>query len=333
MVVYFDKTNLESYISSYSDERFSSTFKTIRNHLNVQFNFSKEEIKASDRSEAIMKFLGQLMQGRSNLNIKFDPEVYPERPVKSNLHSRIIHKPRAIMLLENEELSPCKEVGACVVGGVGEEVDTLNTFYLGNDGDGYDRKFIVGDTDPDAKLTCWDDLHQYTLPFYDLIISDRYILKCDEHTFRNNFAKFLEVMHKGRAVKTNIVLLTQLQDQMYGWTYEKIRGIVSEVTREATGKAANFTLVWSRDPDIIKHDRNIFTNYQWLFSGNSLIYFGANNSVLANGCTLVVSSLASKNNRKCAEGLLEDMQEGIEKALKNNPDMIQGDKKSNFLTF
>ena len=334
MTIFFDKNNLESFISSYSDDRFGGAFKSVKNHMNIQMNFTKEELKAGGRSsEVILKFLSKLMEGRGNFALNFDSSPYPERPITLNLHSKLKPKPRAVMLLDDEKLASCKQVGACAIGGVGEELETICSFFLGNDGDGYERKFIVGASDPEIRLSSWQELHSVILPFYDLIISDRYILKCDEYTFKNNFGKILEVLHTGRTVKSNIVLFTELPDFQFNWSYEKIREVVTEVTTQITGKAANFTLIWAKNRGIIKHDRNIITNYQWFFSGNSLNYFGTNNSVLADGCTLAVYALANKNNRKCAEGHLLDMQEGINKLKQLNPDFIQGNKKSNFLKF
>jgi hypothetical protein len=332
MTIYFDKGNLQALVDSPSNENFYDALKTIRYHLNIRFNFPKTELV---KSEKISAFFKQITQGRANLTLEFDNTKIPARPIRSTLHKKLEPKRRSVLLLEEstESLDACKRVGACMIGGLGEEVSTINRFYLGNLEAGYNRSFVVGNQDTEVGLNSWSDLKPFTLPFSDLIITDRYILRGKRKVVEENLVDLFRVFHQGREVKSNIVLFTLKPDNNNFWcTYDLINELVADCTRNNNGEIANFTLVWSTNSDDIVHDRNIFTNYQWLHSGSSLNYFHGKR-LLAKGSTLTVNNLVNRPYRKCAESLLEEIQVGLTSIKKNFPNYIQGDKKSNFLTF
>ena len=78
--------------------------------------------------------------------------------------------------------------------------------------------------------------------------------------------------------------------------------------------------------------RRIFTNYRYITSGDSFSYF-YNGKNMTNGRHLDIHSLAKKDVFEQYVDLIGDLQEYVDKIKTLNPDLIIGDKVSNYLTF
>lgn len=328
MYLYIDKENVASLIENRGHKLYNDCIKTIQNHLDVYFNFSKEELKSS---EALINWFQLLTDGAGNGTQKFVNEnIFPDRPIKENCHVAFSYnKLTAIYLISDENIHFLKNVGAVIVGSPGEEIEIFNKlFLLQNDYD-FHKEIEIGGN----ELTKWADLKKYSLPLTDIVFLDSYILS-DNSLIESNFIAYLKILCSNSANKVNVVLYVNSSNLHID--YETCRKLVVDALKSVTGYSPNFTLVKYNQQrgltNLGEHDRTILTNYNRLKSGDTFNYFLSNGNKLTQGRELSYLSLAKRDNHKLAIKLKEDMQMKID-ALKNGVDSITGDKKSNFLNF
>ena len=327
MKLYIDKANVLSLLSSSKDEKFLSVIKMLRNNLDVGFNFEKDSIKGN---ETIVKFLTQFTSGRNeSLKVSFTPDLAPNRPLDNKFLNSVYQNKRCILLVDDQNVKPVQTMGNCLLGGLGEEIDTLEKLMIDPIDYGFDRELSIGT----AEFNSWTAIAKYNHPFYDLIILDRYILKVDEVTLKKNIIELISQFNTNKKAKINIVLFT-LKEPNYSWTYNQLRKLIVEAVVKKTGIEPNFTLVWSIDPEKARHDRHILTNYFWIKSGDSFNYFLATTGkVRTTGDTLNIKSLAKEDYRKAVDLIISNTQAKVTDLVKLNPTFIEGDKISSFLKF
>jgi hypothetical protein len=330
MTVYFDKQNLEAFLQSGSRPGFEDALRMVNTELNVALNFTAQEMQnPGPTRDLLSKFLGRMVIGRKNLKFSFLPTAYPKRPILVDFYAQPEAFRRSVVLADDVELAACKAAGTSMVGLVGEELPALSSLHRD---DKY--KFLTTLTigRDKGQFSAWSQLSPHILPFHDLIIHDRYLLDSRE-LFEHNYRGILQALTQNRHGKLNVVLLTMLpKDAEVVDEFEWLRELTSEILVSTTGTEPNLTVVWGERTADVRHDRHIITNYQWLSSGDSLLYFWPSGQLRSHGDTLTVHSLADLETRTHVDELLKRMQSNVGE-LRPLAGMIQGDRVSSFLNF
>ena len=229
--------------------------------------------------------------------------------------------------MNDDKIEKLAEKGALLIGRPGDELNVFNQVFLFNNDYKFEKKFVIGND----NFKNWAQLEQYSLSLSDILLVDSYILY-DQSLMELNLLEFLKALVFKSRCKVNIVLLVNT-DQV-AVTYDEISSRVRKVVNSVTGVNPNFTLIRVRHQRGVtshaEHDRTVFTNYARVYSGDSFNYFGPNGEKITNGRELHISSFGDLENHTISLKLVEDLQRKID-ALPSSA--IEGDKKSNFLSF
>jgi hypothetical protein len=332
MTVYFDKANLESFLRMSQQPSFTDTVKMLRGEVDVAVNFSMQDaLIPSPSRDVLSKFVGQMTIGRRETKFRFMPTAYPDRPIPLTFYAQPNAHRRPVVLADDTEIANCKATETCLIGEVGEELRTLSHLHRG-DKYKFSRPFTIGTGS--GQFSAWGQLTPHVLPFHDLILHDRYLLR-QSWAVRHNYPLLLEALVRGRRGKLNIVLMTlpAEADNNDPVDYAELRRLTTEVVETETGQAPNFTIVWGENGHDVRHDRHIFTNYQWLASHDSFNYFNSNGSLRTEADTLTLHNLADGELRAQGDELLRRIQNRIAALLVDNLSFVEGDRVSSFLTF
>lgn len=296
MYLYIDKENIESLIENRGHKLYNDCIKTIQNHLDVYFNFSKKEIKSN---EDLLSWFQLLTDGAGTGTQKFlDEYVFPVRPIKDQCHIDFSYnKLTAIYLISDENIHNLKNSGALLVGGPGEEIDVFNKlFLLQNDYD-FHKEIEIGGN----ELRKWTDLGKYSLPLTDIIFLDSFIL-ADPSLIESNLIEYLKILCSNSFNTINIVLY--VNGGKISIDYDKCRQLVINAIKSVTGYSPNFTLVKyteQRDMSSLgEHDRTLLTNYYRVKSGDTYNYFLSNGEKCTKGREVSYLSLAKRDNHNLA---------------------------------
>ena len=331
MDVYLDRANLFSFVNSKEDYRFDDGCRLLKNQCDIKFCFSKMDLLSSVAEtdeekcniEQVHHWIRRMTSGISG-SVKYD--VCIDRPLKSNIYKSFSEKQlSSVFLLHDDKISFLKDIGVMHFSDVGEELDTLSCLSF----DDYQFNKLVDV----QKLKSWSDLNDKISPATDIIINDRYIFSSEE-LIEGNCCALLEVLcHFASNVKINIVIFTLSVQDKFGQepNWENIRNRIKKVIFNKVGEKPNVTIIKSRKND---HDRIIFTNYNYIVSGDSFNYFDCKGNLITKGSDLTISSLCYTENYDKAINFIYTKQEQINELLRlQNPSNIIGDKKSNFLKF
>lgn len=363
MDIYIDKENLRSFIKAQNNpeykEYYYDCYRMLKRQLHIYYNFEESETKNDDLlqtyfktatqgkgwSEDVDEYLKESFPPRKNILSKFPP-----RPIVPNdsIMLNNLHQHSNIFLIDDEKASLLQDKGTSLVGPLGQEMDTLKQLFCGND---YDFHKLYNIQNP-KSFPNWDQLCKdgVNLPLSDIVIMDRYI-GSQEDIMQFNLIKLIGVLTRKVKETVNVVLFC---NRKYNWkdgngktieiepNWNYIKGNIKKFLFEKTGNKCNVTIVFflsperneknkQKDPD---HDRIIFTNYMLYKSGDSFCYYNSNGANISSGISLDVYSLAKKENYEFAISFLEYAQKIYDKIKqKNNPELIIGDKKSNYITF
>lgn len=326
MNLYIDKENINSIINNRSHALYNDCLKTMQKHLNVYFNFNKVELSKDANLMAWFKYFTSGL-GTSNKQI-FNQDIFPERPLKSNVYN-VFDKEQlsSIYLINDDRIEILKEKGAVLIGGPGEEFEIFNQVFFFQGDYKFEKKFKIGSD----EFKEWKDLENYSSAVSDVLFIDAFILS-DPIAINVNFIPLLKTLVSKSKCKVNLVLYVNHDNICVPYTdiSTKIRQAVESVT----GIKPNFTLIKVRDQrgvqSFAEHDRTIFTNYVRVYSGDTFNYFKPDGTKQTKGREVHFSSFGDSENHKLALELIDD----IQKNLNELPaDVVEGDKKSNFLNF
>jgi hypothetical protein len=322
MRLVIDKENLISLAQHHpQDELYNDVLRMLKRHFSIGCNFNKEELGKDENLYA--SFVAGQFQDNNDVQF-YEPPV-PPRPLKSNFHNDPTFK-RSVFLLEDEKVPAIKKQGALLLGGVGEEVAILKLLFLENTEYRFERKFKIKDSD----FNSWDKLTSFFQAQTDIILIDNFLFD-DENLFDTNFFEIFRNIHFNKEVNTNIVVFSKKYIETGGnkipIDFVKIRKDAMACIKKMTGTNPNFTFVTPAAK--IKHDRNLFTNYIWLNSGDTFNYFNSAKKIISKGDSISFTSLAESESRGVIDNIITDLQIIIE----NNYGNIIGDKKSHFLKF
>ncbi len=326
MDLYIDIENIHSFINNHKHELYNDCLKTMQKQLNVFFNFKKEEI-AND--EILMAWFKYFTTGIGIRNSQsFNDEKFPPRPLKSNTFIGFdIRQLSSIYLMNDERIELLKEKGAVLVGSPGEEFNVFNQVFFFQNDYKFEKKFKIGS----PHFTKWNDLDSYSSCVSDILFIDSYILSKPE-MLEFNFLPFLKSLVSKSKCKINLVLF--VNNDNINITYSDLSKMVRAAIESVTGIKPNFTMIKVRDqhgvPSYAEHDRTVFTNYIRVYSGDTFNYFKSDGSLNTKGREIHYSSLGDNENHNLSFELVSD----IQKKLDELPaEIVEGDKKSNFLNF
>lgn len=339
MDVYFDKSNLRSYVASSSNAAFADCNRMLVNKFNIKFTFAKDDIapkkednndNSKDENEDIRQWITVMndgFKGTISWNVN-----HPTRPLKSNAHTTFSRDQlSSVYLVDDERIQQLEEYGLLLYGGVGSEIEILSSLIMAGTDYGFVKQLPIKD------LLNWRDLHNYTSPCSDILLVDQYLFSFTELYDVNVCSLLNEICSHAKDAKVNIVILTlpQCYDKrtrtsfVPNWT--DIRNRIKQGVEANTGKKPNVTLVLSSN--LGEHDRTIFTNYKSIESGDTFNYFDSTWKVISAGRHIEVFSLADREFFENSMRFVNDMQVILDNVKRLNKDNIIGDKKCNYLNF
>lgn len=332
MHAYFDIENLSSFTRASAKAQFADCNRMLRGHFDIHFNFTKKDLEQeATNNPAIMPWLTTMTQGVKGSISYLGDESYPPRPLKTNTHKSFDRERlSAVYLINDPRIATIKANGCILYGGVGEEVDVLSTLFKDDDYQ-FQKSLEI------RKMTGWDNLNPYIMPTSDIIIVDQYCLS-DDNIYEYNIYKLIEVLcQQIRNASVNIIIFTlpeshdRIRNVDFIPAWGDIRAAIKRKVKSITGLDPKVTFVLSRTLE--EHDRTIFTNYQYLVSGDTINIFDSQWNVISHGRHLGIYSMAHTDHLQAMKSFLDDMQTSIDKIKGINQDNIKYDKESCFLTF
>lgn len=324
MDIYIDKANFKSLMLSKQENRYDDALRVIKKQLNVFFNFPKSELIGDESLMMCFQTLAEEVGENNKFEFDFS---FPEKPIKSNSSNNFTSiQLSSVFLLDDPDAEKLKNSGTLLVGLLGEEIQTISELFLYNTDYDFERKWRIGDVD----FTKWIDLTPFSLPLTDIIIVDPYILKNKDtatDTAEQNLIQYIGVLASKSKGKVNVVVITNPENT--NMEYATLKSKVNSKLTEVTGKSGNVTLIRTKR----EHDRTVVTNYKRIYSGDSFSFWDKDGRRITNGREISYSTFGKKENHNLAIELIADIQATIEFLKVNNPDFIEGDKKSGYLTF
>ena len=310
MRLYIDKENLISLVESRKHECFEDCARVIRKELDVQYNFSKQDIRSNDFLISWFSQFGQGIKGKQSFVPENSANVVPPRPLKSNFYNRDSSALTAIYVLNDAHICDVVQQKSCVlVGKVGDEIKILSSLLI------EDKETLS------SQIDSWKN-YCPTLPLTDVIICDNFYFKNLE-TYSSNDNELIKALASiPHQSPVNVVIFTKIGEVDSSINLDNEQKKISGVVKEVTGsKKSSVTIVLSYST----HDRCIITNYYRIKHG-SCFHLKDNN--LKPDVITEIKSHVNRNNEKITQDLIGTFQKIIDKL----PDCI-GDKKSNFLCF
>lgn len=329
MEVYIDKANLESFISFGSHKMFTDCSRMLKNKFKLKFNFNKEEIKGH---ADILKWITTMTDGVKE-GVLFSDELFPSRPLKSNMHIGFNQNQlSAVYMLDDEKVDLVKNKGCFLIASVGEEINVLSHLIIKDSDYSFDKKIRLSD------MGNWSVFNDHISPCSDIIIIDKYIL-CDETIYEHNIYSLINTLISpiGES-KINIAIVTSgshytpQTKTTFTPNWIAIKTKIKSNVKNKTKIDPNVTFVLSPN-DIAEHDRTIFTNYRRIYSGDTFNYFDCEGRIISKGKEVHLCSMADIDNYNLGMELISDVQKLVISIKGRNPDLIIGDEKSNYLKF
>ena len=328
MLAYFDIENLTSYVSSSASSKFADCNRMLRHHFDIHFNFPKDELK---KHPDVMNWI-KVMNDGVDKDPVFSSTVFPPRPLKSNTHRDFNREQlSAVYLLNDDRMEMLMRNGAIMYSGVGTEVEILSSLIRDDIDYGFDKQLEV------KHMRNWDNLDSHMTPATDVIIVDQYLFSDDSIYEYNAYSLIAKICQRIKNTPVNIVFFTppDFYNRMTKITFTPNWGIIKSSIKQrvksVTEQDPKITFVFSRNLE--EHDRTIFTNYQYLVSGDSFNYFDSQWRIITNGRYLNLHSVAHRGHFVTAMNFVSDMQVILDEVKRLSPDNIKYDKESFFLKF
>lgn len=317
MTAYFDIENLESYLSQPKNEAFQDSLKMIRKQLDLSFNFSKEEFK---KSETLLHFIKSLSDGIGNKKIKYIPEKFPSRNLKSNSHNNFsAEELLSVYFINDETLDKLKNKDDLLIADVGEEMPMFKMLFLHNDDYKFEKKLRIG-----SQFQSWADFNNYYCPYTDLIIVDNFILS-DVSLFETNLKGIVANTLKDN-IRKKINIIIFLKADQENVSFSDLKTNLKSLVEAKYTDSPNITIV----KHYAEHDRTILKNHLRVYSGDTFNYFLSNGQKNTKGKEIHFVSIADRENYNLYLDMLADLQKIIKNVKATD---IIGDKVSRFLNF
>ena len=326
MLAYFDIENLSSFVKASANQKelFLDCCRMLRSHFDLKFNFAKKKMLEYPE---LMPWITSMTQGAKGTVDFLNDRVYPPRPLKTNTYKEFDKEHlSAVYLINDERIGTIMNNGAIMYASTGSEICVLSSLI--KDGDySFEKEFQV------RQLKGWDFLDNYVTPTTDIIVVDQYICSDTNLYEFNIYALIGKLCRKVHNSPVNIIIFTLPSNYnritRYDFTpdWSAIRAKIKANIKRITGVDPKVTFVLCRSMN--EHDRTVFTNYQYLSSGDTLNYFDSQGRVISNGRFLRIASVAKREHYDAAMSFIDDMQSIIDR----NPNGVLFDKSSNYLHF
>lgn len=329
MLAYFDIENLTSYVSSSASSKFADCNRMLRHHFDLHFNFPKDELK---KHPDVMSWITVMNDGVVGKDPEFSSTVFPPRPLKSNTHRDFNREQLSgVYLLNDDRMEMLMRNGAIMYSGVGTEVEILSSLIRDDIDYGFVKQLEI------KQMRSWDNLDSHMTPATDVIIVDQYLFSDDSIYEYNAYTLIAKVCQRIKNTPVNIVFFTppDFYNRMTKITFTPnwgvIKSAIKQKVKSVTGQDPKITFVFSRNLE--EHDRTIFTNYQYLVSGDSFNYFDSQWRIITNGRYLNFHSVAHRGHFATATNFIADMQIILDEVKRLSSDNIKYDKESYYLKF
>lgn len=312
MVLYIDKENLISLVRSEDKACFVEYSNLIRKNLDIQYNFSKEDIKSN---EFLAFWFSQLGSGVGGVQEFCPPKNnVPERPMKSNFIKDLDASGRSALFFLSDSADKCSAVESkrCVmVSKIGDELSKLKeVFQLDEQGE------ILA-----YKITDWGDFLP-KLPLSDIIICDNHYFK-DKEVYEandNEIIRFLSSIPHESPVNVVIIVKDSEVDTKIELAEEQSR--IKDLVKRASGSRKSTVTILTTNKT---HDRALITNYYRVKQGSS---FHIKHIHVKHDISAEIKTHAIRKNHEFTVSLLNEYQD-----IASQPVKCIGDKICNYLTF
>ncbi|MDV3747152.1 hypothetical protein CMU21_04835 [Elizabethkingia anophelis] len=317
MVAYFDLENLESLLKQQKNDFYYDCLKLIKKQLDLTFNFSKEEFK---KSEDLMNFIKVFSDGVGDKEVKYIPEKFPGRDIKSNSHKDFsIDELLSVYFINNNDLHKLKTKDDLLIAEIGEEIEMFKVLFLKNDDYKFEKKLRIG-----TEFNNWGVFKNFHTSHVDLIIVDNYILS-DKSLVETNLNGIIENSLKDDCRKVLNIILFVRNDEV-NIKFSELKTSINKIVTQKYIDKPKLTII----KHYTEHDRTILRNMLRVYSGDTFNYFLSNGTKATKGKEVHFTSIADKENYKLYLKTLADLQKIIDEAIDTN---IEGDKKSRFFKF
>jgi hypothetical protein len=214
-------------------------------------------------------------------------------------------------LNNSKVIAEIKKKGAILIGGVGDELNTIMSLILDN------TEIFT------SKITSWSE-YCPKLPVTDIVICDNHYFKSKEVCGDNENGLIGALCTLPNQSPVNCIIIAKQGeiDPQIDLSRE-VEDIKKFVKRTTDSSKSSVTIVTTYKA----HDRNAITNYYRLKCGSSFHIKGNN---IKKDVTTEIKTHANRTNEDVSLGLLNEYQQIIDKVDSKS---IFGDRKSNFLKF
>lgn len=311
MILYIDKKNLVSLVRSEDKETLAEYTTLVKKNLDIQYNFSKEEIIGDEYLAFWFSLFGSGVGGTQ----AFCPpnSVAPGRPMKSNFYSSLNAKGRSSMFfLDDAGKTSAAESKCCViVSDVGDELSKLKDIFSLEER-GEELSYQIED---------WGKYLPH-LPLSDIIICDNHYFK-DQIVYESNDNEILRVLSAiPQNIPVNVVIIVKERevDSRIDLVEEQKR--IKAIVKKASGSNQSSVTILTT---YATHDRSLITNYYRVKHGSS---FHIKQNSIKHDVSTEVKTHAIRKNHEFTTRLLAEYQ-----IIADNPVRCIGDRVSNYLHF
>lgn len=324
MNLYIDIEHFESLALSASHPQFLNCLQMLQNDCDMKLTFSKEKLIHIDKKksrEAVKMFITRFQTGKKNASVT-ENEQLPSLTGTSSDYEYLT----SLYFVDSSDVKK-----GLINPQIGDEIKALTSLYV-------DNRYIPSKQYNIRQMRDWSTIENETCICTDIILTDLYLFaQSDIHYQINAYDLINSLCKKSIGVKVNIVLFTLVTYKDGGvdrhLPMDTILRNIKDLVSAITGEEPYITIVNLSLRE--EHDRQIFTNYKAISSGDSFTYFGEKNGTIAlvsKGRDLYANSHLDRGNLENSQNLIQDLQTYI-----NNHSSgiysIFGDKKSNFLQF
>lgn len=311
MVLYIDKENLISLVRTKDKASFVEYSNLIRKNLDIQYNFSKEEIIGD---EFLTFWFSKLGSGVGGVQEFCPPRNrVPKRPMKANFIKDLNASGRSALFFLND-IDKCTAVESkcCVmVSKIGDELSKLKAVFQPDE----QGEILT------YRITDWGDFLP-KLPLSDIIICDNHYFKDKEvyEANENEIIRFLSSIPHESPVNVVIIVKDSEVDTKIELAEEQSR-IKALVKRASGSKNSTVTILTTNKT----HDRALITNYYRVKQGSS---FHIKHIYVKHDVSAEIKTHAIRKNHEFTVSLLNEYQD-----IASQPVKCIGDKICNYLTF
>jgi len=305
MVVYFDKENFISLFKLLNkSSRGDDILRMLKRQVNIHFNFDVETLAEEEF------ILFEEFQSGVDADWKF---THIENRVKRPLNEGSFPDKSSIYLIDEEDLRLIKEKRLVLLGGLGEEIDILESLFFDKRDYGFHYQVGIAKN----KFSDWNQINPFVYPFTYLILVDRYMFKSNNlPLFDFNIGKILREFYLGKTGMSKLIFVYQVDpfadksSKYYdeGPDFSELKKRIKTTIKSVSKYCKMPEIFFFGIPNgkiLDEHDRHIFSNYVRIKSGDSLIYFDSTGKIISKSSEVDFFSLAYRNYRENSNSIID----------------------------